>query len=101
MNDLTALQIKDELMLIRRWLCTISFVVALGSLGLVLALIGLRPQAVDTVATEWQQLLEEYTQCMDISNRTSACVLEYDGDGSSTTPADYHWYWLKEGEQQW
>ena len=41
---------------------------------------------------EMQQLAEDYETCLNSLERTSPCILEYDGDGSSYKPSDYHWY---------
>lgn len=39
------------------------------------------------------ELVDGYDTCLSAPGRTTDCVLEYDGDGSSNTPADWHWYW--------
>lgn len=38
-------------------------------------------------------LLEGYDACQTDRTRTTACELEYDGDGSTALPQDWDWYW--------
>lgn len=45
------------------------------------------------VETGMVVLVHEYDTCLAAPDRTTDCVLEYDGDGSSNTPADWRWYW--------
>lgn len=42
---------------------------------------------------EMSDLHTGYLTCLADANRATPCELEYDGDGSSGTPADYGWYW--------
>ena len=44
------------------------------------------PDDMDELYNGWQA-------CMHSDVRNTECMLEYDGDGSSNTPSDWHWYW--------
>lgn len=47
----------------------------------------------ETMEQEMDALHEGWTQCLTAEERLTTCMLEYDGDGSTNLPRDYHWYW--------
>lgn len=70
----------------------IILIVALNVL-IELALVVAYASAMQTVQQQTESLVEGYDMCMQDANRTTPCELEYDGDGSTTYPNDWHWYW--------
>lgn len=85
--------LADELRMVHALiviLTTIGVLVAALTLMTLLlvgrALSDASPADMSTLYAEWQA-------CMASEDRASECMLEYDGDDSSNTPADWHWYW--------
>lgn len=73
---------------------------ALGVLAIALHLTALTLQALTPAADEspadMTALVDGYSACLSAPYRTTECRLEYDGDGTSNTPADWHWYWREQ-----
>lgn len=53
-----------------------------------------------TAERQMDALYEDYQQCLTAEDRLTTCMLEYDGDGSTALPSDYHWYWRATPEPQ-
>lgn len=49
--------------------------------------------ALQNVQNGMYNLAEGQRVCLSDPARTTDCELEYDGDGSSSYPSDYAWYW--------
>lgn len=49
--------------------------------------------ALQAVQNDMYNLAEGQRVCLSDPARTTDCELEYDGDGSSSYPSDYAWYW--------
>lgn len=53
-----------------------------------------------TAERQMDALYNGYQQCLRAEERLTTCALEYDGDGSTALPSDYHWYWRKTPDPQ-
>lgn len=81
---------------IQYWLAQGVVLASVGAVVLVLTILFgciVRVHAEASVSVGMDELYEGYYICWHDLERESACYLEYDGDGGSNTPADYHWYW--------
>lgn len=82
--------------------CALALVTltALGVLAIALRLTALTLQGLahvsDASPADMSALYAEWQACMASEDRASECMLEYDGNGDSNTPADWHWYWRKQ-----
>lgn len=85
--------LADELRMVH------ALIVVLTTIGVLVAALTLTTLLLvgrafsDASPADMSTLYEEWQACMASEDRASECILEYDGDDSSNTPADWHWYW--------